>query len=66
MFKTTRYMLETTRGSCGTTGRDHPPIPVGFAQIGPLSVAATVITDAGAADAERAWLTEAGLDVVIA
>jgi DeoR/GlpR family transcriptional regulator of sugar metabolism len=39
---------------------------VGFAQIGPLSVAAAIVTDAGATDAEQAWLTEAGLDVVVA
>jgi DeoR/GlpR family transcriptional regulator of sugar metabolism len=39
---------------------------VGFAQIAPLGVAATIVTDAGATDADQAWLTEAGLDVVIA
>jgi DeoR/GlpR family transcriptional regulator of sugar metabolism len=39
---------------------------VGFARIGALGVAATIVTDAGAADADRAWLAETGLDVVIA
>jgi DeoR/GlpR family transcriptional regulator of sugar metabolism len=39
---------------------------VGFARIGGLGVAATLVTDAALADADRAWLTEAGLDVVIA
>ena len=38
---------------------------VGFARIGPLDVAATIVTDAPA-DADRAWLAEAGLDVVAA
>jgi DeoR/GlpR family transcriptional regulator of sugar metabolism len=38
---------------------------VGFAQIGPLSVAATIVTDSPA-DADLAWLTDAGLEVVIA
>jgi DeoR/GlpR family transcriptional regulator of sugar metabolism len=39
---------------------------VGFARIGGLGVAATLVTDAGLAEADRAWLIEAGLDVVIA
>jgi DeoR/GlpR family transcriptional regulator of sugar metabolism len=39
---------------------------VGFARIGELGVAATIVTDAGAAAADRTWLTDAGLDVVIA
>jgi DeoR/GlpR family transcriptional regulator of sugar metabolism len=39
---------------------------VGFARIGGLDVAATLVTDAALADADRAWLTEAGLDVTIA
>ena len=39
---------------------------VGFARIGGLAVAATLVTDAELADADRAWLTEAGLDVVLA
>jgi DeoR/GlpR family transcriptional regulator of sugar metabolism len=39
---------------------------VGFAQIGGLGVATTLVTDDALADAARAWLTEAGLDVVIA
>ena len=39
---------------------------VGFARIGPLSVAAMIVTDAAVTDAARTWLTEAGLDVVIA
>ena len=39
---------------------------VGFARIGGLGVAGTLVTDAELADADRAWLTEAGLDVVIA
>jgi DeoR/GlpR family transcriptional regulator of sugar metabolism len=39
---------------------------VGFARIGGLDVATTLVTDAGLADADRAWLTEAGLDVAIA
>ncbi|HTX26948.1 MAG TPA: DeoR/GlpR family DNA-binding transcription regulator [Streptosporangiaceae bacterium] len=39
---------------------------VGFAMIGGLAAAGTLVTDDGAADADRAWLTEAGLDVVIA
>ncbi|HEV2931890.1 MAG TPA: DeoR/GlpR family DNA-binding transcription regulator [Streptosporangiaceae bacterium] len=39
---------------------------VGFARIGGLSVAATLVTDGELADTDRAWLTEAGLDLVIA
>jgi DeoR/GlpR family transcriptional regulator of sugar metabolism len=39
---------------------------VGFARIGGLGVAGTLVTDDGVTDADRAWLTEAGLDVVIA
>jgi DeoR/GlpR family transcriptional regulator of sugar metabolism len=39
---------------------------VGFARIGGLGVAATIVTDAAATPADQAWLTEAGLDVVIA
>ena len=39
---------------------------VGFARIGGLGVAATLVTDAALAEADRAWLIEAGLDVVIA
>jgi DeoR/GlpR family transcriptional regulator of sugar metabolism len=39
---------------------------VGFARIGPLAVAATIVTDADATGADRVWLAEAGLDVVIA
>jgi len=39
---------------------------VGFARIGELGVASILVTDAELADADRAWLTEAGLDVVIA
>jgi DeoR/GlpR family transcriptional regulator of sugar metabolism len=39
---------------------------VGFARIGALSVAATLVTDGDLADTDRAWLTEAGLDLVIA
>ena len=39
---------------------------VGFARVGGLGVAATLVTDAGLAEADRTWLTEAGLDVVIA
>jgi len=39
---------------------------VGFARIGGLGVATTLVTDADLADADRAWLNEAGLDVVIA
>jgi DeoR/GlpR family transcriptional regulator of sugar metabolism len=39
---------------------------VGFARIGGLDVATTLVTDAAVADADRAWLTEAGLDVVLA
>jgi DeoR/GlpR family transcriptional regulator of sugar metabolism len=39
---------------------------VGFARIGGLGVASILVTDAELADADRAWLTEAGLDVVIA
>jgi len=38
---------------------------VGFAQIGPLSVAATIVTDSPA-DSDLAWLADAGLDVVVA
>ena len=38
---------------------------VGFARIGPLSVAATLVTD-DPSDADRAWLAGAGLDVVAA
>jgi DeoR/GlpR family transcriptional regulator of sugar metabolism len=38
---------------------------VGFARIGPLSVAATIVTDSPA-QADLAWLAEAGLDVVVA
>ena len=38
---------------------------VGYAQIGPLGVAATIVTDSPA-DADLAWLTDAGLDVVVA
>lgn len=38
---------------------------VGFARIGALDVAATIVTDAPS-DADRAWLTKAGLDVVVA
>jgi DeoR/GlpR family transcriptional regulator of sugar metabolism len=38
---------------------------VGFAQIGPLNVAATIVTDSPA-QADLAWLAEAGLDVVVA
>jgi DeoR/GlpR family transcriptional regulator of sugar metabolism len=38
---------------------------VGFARIGELSAAGTIVTDE-LADADRAWLTEAGLDVVLA
>jgi hypothetical protein len=36
-----------------------------FARIGALRVAATLVTDA-ITDADRAWLAEAGLDVVVA
>jgi DeoR/GlpR family transcriptional regulator of sugar metabolism len=39
---------------------------VGFARIGGLDMAATLVTDTALADADRDWLTEAGLDVVIA
>ena len=39
---------------------------VGFARIGGLGVAATLVTDSDLTDADRAWLAEAGLDVVIA
>ena len=39
---------------------------VGFARIGPLGLAATIVTDAAAAQEDQAWLTEAGLDVVLA
>jgi DeoR/GlpR family transcriptional regulator of sugar metabolism len=39
---------------------------VGFAQIAGLSAATTLVTDAELADADRAWLTEAGLDVILA
>lgn len=39
---------------------------VGFARIGGLGVAATLVTNAALADADRAWLTEAGPDVVLA
>lgn len=39
---------------------------VGFAHIGPLGVAATIVTDAAAPVADQAWLTEAGLEVVLA
>jgi DeoR/GlpR family transcriptional regulator of sugar metabolism len=39
---------------------------VSFARIGALDVAATIVTDAAASAAGRTWLTEAGLDVVIA
>jgi DeoR/GlpR family transcriptional regulator of sugar metabolism len=39
---------------------------VGFAQIAGLSAATTLVTDAELADADRAWLTEAGLEVVLA
>jgi DeoR/GlpR family transcriptional regulator of sugar metabolism len=39
---------------------------VGFARIGALGVAATIVTDKGAKAADQAWLTEAGLDVVTA
>jgi DeoR/GlpR family transcriptional regulator of sugar metabolism len=39
---------------------------VGFALIGALGVAGTLVTDAELADTDRAWLAEAGLDVVIA
>jgi len=39
---------------------------VGFALIGGLAVAATLVTDAELADADRDWLTEAGLDVILA
>jgi DeoR/GlpR family transcriptional regulator of sugar metabolism len=38
---------------------------VGFAQIGPLSVATAIVTDSPS-DADRAWLADAGLDVVVA
>lgn len=38
---------------------------VGFARIGPLDVAATIVTDTPS-DEDRAWLTEAGLDVAAA
>jgi DeoR/GlpR family transcriptional regulator of sugar metabolism len=39
---------------------------VGFARIGGLAAAATLVTDAELADADRAWLTEAGLEVILA
>ena len=39
---------------------------VGFARIGGLGIAGILVTDDGATDADRAWLTEVGLDVVIA
>ena len=39
---------------------------VGFARIDSLAAAATLVTDAELADADRAWLTEAGLDVILA
>jgi DeoR/GlpR family transcriptional regulator of sugar metabolism len=39
---------------------------VGFARVGALSAAATIVTDNAATAADRAWLTEAGLDVVTA
>jgi DeoR/GlpR family transcriptional regulator of sugar metabolism len=39
---------------------------VGFARIGELGVAATLVTDAALAGADRAWLAEAGLGLVIA
>jgi DeoR/GlpR family transcriptional regulator of sugar metabolism len=39
---------------------------VGFARIGGLDSAATLVTDVGLADADRAWLAEAGLDVILA
>jgi DeoR/GlpR family transcriptional regulator of sugar metabolism len=38
---------------------------VGFARIGPLDAAATIVTDTPS-DEDRAWLTDAGLDVVAA
>ena len=38
---------------------------VGFARIGPLNAAATIVTDSPA-DADVGWLRDAGLDVVIA
>jgi DeoR/GlpR family transcriptional regulator of sugar metabolism len=38
---------------------------VGFAQIGPLRVATTIVTDSPT-DADLAWLADAGLDVVVA
>jgi DeoR/GlpR family transcriptional regulator of sugar metabolism len=38
---------------------------VGFAKVGELSVASTIVTDE-LAEADRAWLTDAGLDVVLA
>jgi DeoR/GlpR family transcriptional regulator of sugar metabolism len=38
---------------------------VGFARIGPLDVAATIVTNA-IGDADQAWLAEAGLEVVVA
>ena len=37
-----------------------------FARVGGLGVATTLVTDAALADADRTWLTEAGLGVVIA
>jgi DeoR/GlpR family transcriptional regulator of sugar metabolism len=39
---------------------------VGFARIGELSAAGTIVTDDELADADRTWLAEAGLDVVLA
>jgi DeoR/GlpR family transcriptional regulator of sugar metabolism len=39
---------------------------VGFARIGALDLAVTIVTDGEATEADRAWLAEAGLDVVIA
>ena len=38
---------------------------VGFARVGGLDVAAAIVTET-VSDADRAWLTEAGVDVVIA
>ena len=39
---------------------------VGFARIGALGVAATLVTDSDLAETDQAWLTKAGLDLVIA
>jgi DeoR/GlpR family transcriptional regulator of sugar metabolism len=39
---------------------------VGFARIACLAAATTLVTDAELADADRAWLTEAGLEVILA